>query len=66
VGKPEGKRPLVRHRHRWEGSLKLELKGIDWEGMECINLAQDMYKREVVVNVLMYLWVTENVNLLEC
>jgi len=46
--------------------LKLELKGIDWEGMECINLAQDMYKREVVVNVLMYLWVTENVNLLEC
>jgi hypothetical protein len=39
VGKPEGRRPLVRHRHRWEGSLKLDLKVIDWEGMERINLA---------------------------
>jgi len=45
VGKPEGERPLVRHRHRWEDSLKLGLKGADWEGMKCINLAQDMYKR---------------------
>jgi hypothetical protein len=45
VGKPEGKRPLVRYRHRWEDSMKLDLKGIDWEGMEFINLAKDMYKR---------------------
>ena len=45
MGKPEGKRPLVRHGHRWEDSMKLDLKGIDWEGMEFINLAQDMYKR---------------------
>ena len=46
--------------------MKLDLKGIDWEGMEFINLAQDMYKRQVIVNVIMNLWVAENMNLLEC
>jgi len=25
VGKPEGKRPLGRHRHRWEDNIKMEL-----------------------------------------
>ena len=25
VGKPEGKRPLVRPRHRWEDNIKLDL-----------------------------------------
>jgi hypothetical protein len=24
VGKPEGKRPLGRHRHRWEENIKME------------------------------------------
>ena len=26
VGKPEGKRPLGRARHRWEGNIKMELQ----------------------------------------
>jgi hypothetical protein len=25
VGKPEGKRPLERHRHRWEGNIRMVL-----------------------------------------
>jgi hypothetical protein len=29
VGKPEGKRPLGRHRYRWEGSIKTTLKKYD-------------------------------------
>jgi hypothetical protein len=31
VGKPEGKRPLGRRRHRWEDNIKLDLReiGID-------------------------------------
>jgi hypothetical protein len=30
VGKPKGMRPLVRHRHRWEGNIKMGLKEIGW------------------------------------
>jgi hypothetical protein len=26
VGKPEGKRPLGKHRHRWEGKIKMDLR----------------------------------------
>jgi hypothetical protein len=28
---PEGKRSLVRFRHRWEGGIKMDLKEIGWE-----------------------------------
>jgi hypothetical protein len=31
VGKPEGKRPLVRPRHRWEDRIKMDLREIGWE-----------------------------------
>ena len=34
VGKPEGKRPLGRPRHRWEDNIKMDLRevggGGDW------------------------------------
>jgi hypothetical protein len=35
VGRPEGKRPLGRRRHRWEDSIKMDLqqvglRGVDW------------------------------------
>jgi hypothetical protein len=30
VGKPEGKRPLGRPRHRWEDGIRMELKEIGW------------------------------------
>jgi len=26
VGKPEGKRPFGRHRHRWEDNIKMDLQ----------------------------------------
>jgi len=28
MGKPEGKRPLGRHRHRWEDNTKMDLQGV--------------------------------------
>ena len=28
VGKPEGKRPLGRPRHRWEDNIKIDLQGV--------------------------------------
>jgi hypothetical protein len=41
VGKPEGKRPLERPRHRWEDGFKMDLMDIGWEGVEWSRLAQD-------------------------
>jgi hypothetical protein len=36
VGKPEGKRPLGRPRHRWEDNIKMDLSetgGVVWTGL---------------------------------
>ena len=41
VGKPEGKRPLGRTRHRWEDNIKMDLQEVGCEGMDWIKLAQD-------------------------
>jgi hypothetical protein len=40
VGNPERKRPLSIPRHRWEDSIKMDLKDIEWEGVNWISLAQ--------------------------
>jgi len=41
VGKPEGKRPLGRTKHRWEDSIKMDLQEVGCGGMGWIMLAQD-------------------------
>jgi hypothetical protein len=33
VGKPEGKRPLGRPRRRWVDDIKMDLRGIGWDGV---------------------------------
>jgi hypothetical protein len=40
-GKPEGQRPLGRQRSRWLGNIKIDLRGIGWDGVDWIELAQD-------------------------
>jgi hypothetical protein len=32
VGKPEGKRPLGRRRHKWEDNIMMDLKEVRWGG----------------------------------
>jgi hypothetical protein len=34
VGKPEGKRPLGRKRHRWVDNIKINLREIGWDDMD--------------------------------
>ena len=41
VGKPGGKRPLGRPRHRWEDSITMDLQEVGCGGMDWMELAQD-------------------------
>jgi transposase len=41
VGRPEGKRPLGRHRRRWEDNIEMVLREIGIDGAKWIQLAQD-------------------------
>jgi hypothetical protein len=41
VGTPEGKRPLGRQRRRWVDNIKMDLREIGCDGMDCIDLVQD-------------------------
>jgi hypothetical protein len=56
VGKPEGKRPLGRPRHRWEDNIK-DLQEVGCWGMDWIKLAQDRDRWWALVNVVMNLQV---------
>jgi hypothetical protein len=54
VGKPKGKRPLVRYSHRWEDNFNWMFK--KWDGgMNWIDLAQDRDRRRGLVNAVMNL-----------
>jgi hypothetical protein len=57
VGKPEGKCPLGRQRHRWVDDIKMDLREIGWGGLDWINLAQDRDKWRALVNTVMNLQV---------
>jgi hypothetical protein len=41
VGKPEGKRPLGRPRHRWKDNIKMDLQEVGCGCLDWIKLAQD-------------------------
>jgi hypothetical protein len=55
VGKPEGRRPLGRSRHRWEDNMKMDFRKVEWKGMDWIDLAQDRDRWLALVNVVMNL-----------
>jgi len=47
------KRPLRRHKHRWEENMRVGLQEVDCGGMDCIKLAQDRAIWQALVNVVM-------------
>ena len=57
VGRPEGKRPLGRRRHRWEDNMKMDLQKVRVGGMDRIKLDQDRDRWRALVNAAMNLWV---------
>jgi hypothetical protein len=52
VGKPEGKRPIGRPRHRWVDNIKMDLLEIGWGGVDWIGLAQDRDRWRALVNAV--------------
>jgi hypothetical protein len=55
VGKPEGKRPLGRPRHRWIDNIKIDLLEMGLSVVDWIGLAQGRYRWRALVNSVMNL-----------
>jgi hypothetical protein len=53
VGKPEGKRSLGRPRRRWVNNIKIDLRGIECDGTDWIDLARDRDQWRALLNTVM-------------
>jgi hypothetical protein len=53
VGKPEIKRPLGRPRRRRVNNIKMDLREIEWVGIDWIDLSQDKDQWRALVNTVM-------------
>jgi hypothetical protein len=57
VGKPEGKRPLERPRCMWldDMSIKMDVREIEWGGMDWIDVALDRNHWRALMTMVMNL-----------
>jgi hypothetical protein len=55
VGKPDGKRPLERPRHRWVYSIRMDLGEVGLGNMDWIGLAKDRNRSRALVNSVLNL-----------
>ena len=55
VGKPEGRRPLGRPRHRWADNIRMDLQEVGGVYMDWIGLAQDRDRWRMLVSAVMNL-----------
>ena len=53
VGKPAGKRPLGRSRHRWEDNIKMDLEEVGRGCGNWMELAQDRDRWRALVSTVM-------------
>ena len=60
VGKPDGKRPLGRPRHRWLDNIRMDLQEVGCGYMDWIGLAQDRDRWRTLVSAVMNLRVPGN------
>jgi hypothetical protein len=58
VGKPDGKRPLGRPRHRWVDNIEMDLREIGWDDVDWIDTAQNRDQWRALVNTVMNLRVS--------
>jgi hypothetical protein len=57
---PEGTK-LGRCRRESEQHIKMNLRKIEWSGMDCTRLAQDRDQWRALMNTLMNLWIPQNI-----
>jgi len=57
AGKPEGKRPLGRRRHKWKDHIRMDLWKIWLGGVDWMHLAQGREQWWALMNKVMNLWV---------
>jgi hypothetical protein len=50
VGKPEGRKPLGRPKHRWSDNIRMDLVEVGWGDVNWIGLAQDRDGWRALVN----------------
>ena len=55
AGKPTGKRPLGRHRRRWEDNIRMDLKEIGINAGNWVDSAQDRDYWRALVNAALNL-----------
>jgi len=55
LGKPEGRRPLVRPRRRWVDNIRTDLQEVGCGYMDWIGLAQDRHRWRTFVSAVMNL-----------
>jgi hypothetical protein len=53
VGRPGGKRPIIRLRHRWKDKEWMDLRERGWQDVDWIHLAQDRDQWRAVLNMVM-------------
>jgi len=49
-GETQEKRPLWRHKLRWEDNIKTDLQEVGCGGMDCLEMAQDRDRWRAFVN----------------
>jgi PAS domain-containing protein len=52
IGRARRKRPLGRPRRRWMDNIKMDLRGIEWDDVDWIDMAQDRDQWRALVNTV--------------
>jgi hypothetical protein len=60
VGKPEGRRPLRRHRLRWLDNIRMDLVEVGWADVDWIGLVHGRDRWRALVNSVLNLRVPYN------
>ena len=55
VGRPKGKRSVGRPRRREEDNIKMYFQDLEWDGVDSIDVDQDMGSWRALVNAVMTL-----------
>jgi hypothetical protein len=53
VGGPKGKRPLGRPRHRWKDNIRMDLRKVEWEGVDWMQLAHGGDQWQALTNTVL-------------